>query len=204
MLVTNEIYHVFNRGVEKRNIFLGKREYEHFIDTLKHYRQIPKKKLSRRGKTLSGQRESDRSVEILGYCLMPNHFHLLLKQVSDGGISHFMRKSANSYTRYFNIKNDRVGPLFQGSFKAVRVETDEQLLHVSRYIHLNPLVSGLVRGLKNYKWTSYPVYIGEKDSDLVANKEILSHFSSNKDYEEFVLDQVEYARSLDKLKHHLL
>lgn len=202
-LVTNEIYHVFNRGVEKRDIFSVEREYKHFIETLGHYR-TSNEKLSRKGKILLKKESANNLAEILCFCLMPNHFHLLLKQISDEGISHFIRKAANSYTRYFNIKNNRVGPLFQGAFKAVRIETDEQLLHVSRYIHLNPLVTELVTDLSQYSWSSYPVYVGEKESDLVFVEPILSQFPSNEEYKKFVLDQAEYAKTLDQLKHYCL
>lgn len=87
-------------------------------------------------------------LEIISYCLMPNHFHLLVKQVIDHGIVKCLNNFSNSYTRYFNIRHDRVGPLFQGRFKAVRIETDEQLLQVSRYIHLNPVASSLIEETK--------------------------------------------------------
>ena len=101
-------------------------------------------------------------VDIGAYCLMPNHFHILLQQLQDNGISTFVRKLLNSYTRYFNTKNERIGPLFQGQFKAVRVESDEQLLHLTRYIHLNPLVGYVVKDLRNFEWSSYLDYIKNK------------------------------------------
>lgn len=91
---------------------------------------------------------------------MPNHFHLLLQQIRDGGITEFISKLTNSYTRYFNIRNKRIGPLFQGEFKAVHVETDEQLIHLSRYIHLNPIVSYITKKLESYQWFSYLEYLG--------------------------------------------
>ncbi|HEX7456575.1 MAG TPA: transposase [Candidatus Nanoarchaeia archaeon] len=204
-LETNEIYHVFNRGVEKRKVFLTDRGYRHFLETIEHY-LAPTTKLSR--KLRKGiKHPSDVSlVEILCYVLMPNHFHFLIRQKYNDGISTFMRKASNSFTRYFNVKNERIGPLFQGRFKAIRIETDEQLLHVSRYIHLNPVVSDIVGDLEDHQWSSYPVYIGLVESQNISinPQDILSHFSSNEDYKKFVTDQTDYAKNLEEIKHHLL
>ena len=198
-LVTGEIYHVFNRGVEKRKIFLGDWDYKHFLESSTHY-QIFDKKLSRKYPLNPKNTSHQKLVEILSYSLMPNHFHLLLKQTIDNGISTFMGRVQNSFTKYFNIKNDRVGHLFQGAFKAVRIENDEQLVHVSRYIHLNPLVSKMTGNIKNYRWSSYPIYIGKGNNEVISTKDILDLFPGG-DYERFVLDQADYARSLEQLKH---
>jgi len=202
---TNEIYHIFNRGVEKRKVFLTGRDYSHFLETLAYYLN-PITKLSRRPKKGKGnlQNPDGRLVDVLCYCLMPNHFHLLLRQRAELGISTYMRRALNSFARYFNTKNDRVGPLFQGAFKAVRVESDEQLLHVSRYIHLNPLVDGLIERLEDNLWSSYREYVGyQSHSALPLDVEfVLSHFSSKETYKNFVLDQVDYAKTLADIKHH--
>lgn len=141
-------------------------------------------------------------VEIISYVLMPNHFHLLIRQTSDNGISTFIRRSINSYTRYLNTKRSRVGPLFQGAFKAVRVEDDEQLIHLSRYIHLNPLVSFVVKEseFRNYPWSSLPDYL-KGQSNLIDVDMVLGHFSSPKSYEKFIFDQADYAKELEKIKH---
>jgi putative transposase len=135
---------------------------------------------------------------------MPNHFHLLLRQEAEGGISSFMKHLTDSYTRYFNTKYNRVGPLYQGAFKAVRIETDEQLLHVSRYIHLNPLVSLLVneKDFLDYPWSSMQYYRGKDETlNRVTMKPILEHFKSANDYIKFVLDQADYGKALEKIKH---
>lgn len=202
LLINNDIYHVFNRGVEKRKIFLTYRDYHHFLESLDHYR-TNNIKFSRKGKMAIKPMNKMKLVEILCYCLMPTHFHLLLRQMSEGGISKFISKVSNSFTKYFNVKNDRVGPLFQGVFKAVRIESDEQLIHVSRYIHLNPLAGNIVTNLKKFEWSSYPIYISERQASLVSNREVLDHFSSKKDYERFVLNQVDYAKELELMKHQL-
>lgn len=126
-------------------------------------------------------------VEILCYCLMPNHFHFLLKQNTDGGITHFVRKFANSYTRYFNTKYDRIGPLFQGTFKAKLIENDEYLLQVSKYIHRNPLK--LNSNLYSYPYSSYVHYLSQDKHPFCNTEFILSYFSRtspNLGYQSFV------------------
>ncbi|MBI2420513.1 MAG: transposase [Candidatus Levybacteria bacterium] len=132
---------------------------------------------------------------------MPNHFHFLVKQLKDDGITSYMRQFMNSFVHYINVKNKRVGPLFQGRFKNVLIDSDDQLLHVSRYIHLNPLVSGLVSDPNKYLWSSYHSYIGNREDGLSNPELILKNFKTKKDYERFLLDQADYARSLEQLKH---
>lgn len=201
--VNGEFYHLFNRGLEKKDIFEGSRDYSHFLQTMFYYQiQNPKPRFSiyRQSKVFPID-PSKKIVEIICYCLMPNHFHLLIKQLKDGGITEFMRKFILSYIRYRNTKYDHQGPLLNGPFRAVRMETDEQLLHLSRYIHLNPLVSLLVKDLKFYPWSSYSDYIGLNSNPALAKEEILNFFKSSKDYEKFVLDQADYGKTLELLKH---
>ena len=114
-----------------------------------------------------------------------------------------MSRFENSYARYFNIKYDRVGPLFQPMFKAVRIETEEQFLHVSRYIHLNPTSSYLIKikDLKNYPWSSFAGFLDAKFLQFVNPKLVLSHFKSKEAYRKFVLDQADYQRKLELIKH---
>lgn len=145
-----------------------------------------------------------RIVEIVCYCLMPNHFHFLLQQKRDGGITEFASKLTNSYTKYFNIKNRRVGPLFQGEFKSVYIETNEQLLHLSRYIHLNPLVDYVTKYLENYKWSSYIEYINSSINGACQKDIILNQFKSHNDYKQFVLNWEDYGKKLEAIKHQLL
>ena len=205
-LITNEYYHIYNRGVAKLPIFSDKRDYDRFWNTLYYYQFCgPKPQFSqiKRFKDV-GFENNQKIVEILCYCLMPNHFHFLIRQLQEKGISEFMNKFANSFTKYFNTRHDRVGPLLQGQFKAIRVESDEQLLHLSRYIHLNPIMSYLVKDLNFYPWSSYVEYINGSD-DVLCNKElILGMFRTPQQYEQFVLDQVDYAKSLKMIEHKIL
>lgn len=200
-----EYYHIFNRGVAKMQIYLNVFYYRQFLNTVLYYQiSEPKPRFSffkRQPIVLDKKRKL---VDIVCYCLMPNHFHFLLRQVRDGGITEFIGKISNSYTKYFNIKNKRVGPILQGEFQATHVENNEQLIHLSRYIHLNPLIGYVTRDLRTYRWSSYLEYLGIAKSNICSKEIILSQFKSENDYEQFVLDQVGYARELDIVKHQLL
>lgn len=202
----SEFYHTMNRGVEKRITFLDKRDYQRFLETTDYYRfKNPPTRFSFRNRPSILKKNSSNSVlvEIICFCFMPNHFHLLLKQVEENGISIFLSKLTNSYTKYFNTRHKRIGPLFQGSFKAVRIENDEQLIHTSRYIHLNPLIDYLVKDLRVYQYSSYPQFLGLKDG-FCKTHYALDHFSSPSAYEKFVLDQEEYGRTIKKIERLLL
>jgi putative transposase len=126
--------------------------------------------VEKRQEYLESMRDSGRIVDIIAYSLMPNHFHLLLKQNKEKGVATYVANFVNAYTKYFNTKHERSGPLFQGVFKAVYVETDEQLVHLTRYIHLNPVASSLIaqEHLPTYQWSSYPAYLATTENDLVA------------------------------------
>lgn len=211
-MVTGEFYHVFNRGIDRQPVFRSKRDYEQACLGLSYYRfaQLPLK-LSR-FKDLSCEEKNNVLaslnkgqnvlVKIISFVLIPNHFHFLLLQTKNKGISTFLSKFTNSYTKYFNIKNKRVGDLFQGVFKAVRVETEEQLLHLSRYIHLNPLVSFVVKekDFLSYSWSSLPHFLQGKSS-LCWMEPVLSNFTSPNGYKNFILDHADYAKKLEKIKH---
>ena len=143
-------------------------------------------------------------IEIVAYCLMPTHIHLLLRQIADNGISKYMAKVLNSYTRYFNIKHQRLGPLWAGRFKNVLVSDDNQLLHLTRYLHLNPSSAELVQNPKKWHYSSYREYI----NDNVFNEEFctFSHLFNftPKEYQKFVLDQKSYQREISLIKHCLI
>lgn len=213
-LVTNQIYHVLNRGIISRPIFQNKKDYERMLEAIFYYQnQNPLLSYShftrlhteRREEVLATLRKNKKFlVHIICLCLMPNHFHLLLKQLQKNGISVFIGHLSNSYVRYFNTKNERVGPLFQGKFKAVIIETNEQLLHVSRYIHLNPYSSVLVKSLpelKKYPYSSLLEYLDLSKTNLFQKEIILDQFKDIKSYQKFVDDQAEYQRQLENIKH---
>jgi len=175
-------YHLYNRGVENRNIFQDKQDYKVFLHYLKRYLTEPPDFPDEvRPRWRSDLYEK---LNLIAYCLMPNHFHLMIKQFSKEAITEFMRAFSNSYVRYFNEKYERVGPLFQGSYKAVLVETEPYLVHLTRYIHLNPVELDGVRPatrsdlVRNYPYSSYGDYLGKRKTSWVHPGEILSFFKT--------------------------
>jgi len=148
-------YHIFNRGNRKQDIFLEDVDYLKYLEKLREY----KKK---------------HNISIICYCLMPNHFHLLLRQDADIPIYKFMHGLHTSYSMYFNLKYKKVGHLFQGKHKQKEIDKDEYLLQLSSYIHLNPVVSDLVDKLEDYQWSSYLDYIGLREGTLCNKKLFLS------------------------------
>lgn len=213
ILANSEIYHIFNRGVEKRNIFTNTKEYKRAVEVMKYYRFMNPFPRYSQFISLNNVRKNDIleslyqrnqiEVQLIAYCFMPNHFHFLLRQEADDGISRFISNFSNSYSKFFNTKHQRIGPLFQGPFKAVRIENNEQLIHVSRYIHLNPVVSYLVKEtyLDDYNWSSFPEYINDAQESILDKSIVMSGFQNSDDYRKFVHDQISYARELEKVKH---
>lgn len=181
------VYHVYNRGVEKRNIFLDEQDYAVFLHLLKYYLS-PVQKIEThpllefqnfkivRPRPLAN---IEKDIELFAYCLMPNHFHLLIKQVTKDGVTKLLRRIATTYSMYFNKRYKRVGYLFQGRYKTAMVETDYYLIHLSRYIHLNPYE--LTRSnLVNYPYSSYAHYLGIKHSAWLKTNLILSFFDRSR------------------------
>lgn len=215
-LINNQIYHIYNRGINKKPIFLDIRDYKRAIEIIKFYRYTkPSLKyskylslsLDKRDDFLKELKKHSPNVTLHGFCFMPNHFHFLLEQIIDNGISTFMSNFQNSYTRYFNTKRNGIGPLLQGQFKAVYIEDDNQLLHVHRYIHLNPYSSFIVKkisDLKTYPWSSFPEYSGESNAKICNTEKIVSNFKNNEAYTSFIFNQADYQRELNKIKHLVL
>ena len=196
--VENGYYHIYNRGVEKRLIFLDQQDYAVFLSYLKEY-LLPKNEkelYERLADPNISSKEKDKSLKLLhlnnfsqeitllAYCLMPNHFHFFLKQKSTGAIDSFMNSLATRYTMYFNRKYKRVGHLYQGVYKAVLVTSERQFIHLSRYIHKQAL------DLKNQP-CSYPEYLGERKTQWIHPEDILSYFSKENpalSYTNFVIE----------------
>jgi len=181
-------YHIYNRGVAKGRIFFNPQDYKIFLYYLKIY-LLPKELQgetlkvfpSRQLKNFSGK------IKLLAYCLLPNHFHLLVYQSDAMAINFFMRSLATKYSMYFNRKYHRVGPLFQGVYKAVEIENDNLLIYLSKYIHRNPQTSR--RDLEGYKYSSYINYLGLANQMWLDKTVILDYFPSKNrvlSYKEFV------------------
>lgn len=208
-------YHVFNRGVAKQPIFLSQKDYAQAMQAFTYYLSVtPAMKLSRfKELSISDQtavvaaqlKKNDPLVNVIAFTFMPNHIHFLLQQVADRGIARFMSKFQNSYSRYFNTKHNRVGAIFQGVFKAVHVESEEQLLHVTRYIHLNPVMANVIKKeeLDSYPWSSFVDYMKNR-SVFITRELVLSIMKTPEAYKKFVFDYIDYAQRLAQMKHVLL
>ncbi len=204
----NGYYHLYNRGVEKRIIFLDNQDYSVFLSYLKEY-LIPKNekelwdiisdaKISwvEKEKAIKILRLNNFSKEItlLAYCLMPNHFHFFVKQKNSDSIDKFMNSLCTRYTMYFNKKYKRVGSLYQGVYRAVLVSSEEQFLHLSRYIHKQAL-SPQGDALRNQP-SSYEDYLGLRRTEWVHPEEILAYFSNSNpslSYKTFMGQESDYS-----------
>ena len=188
--------------------FLDLVEYYHFDNVPSSFSHFKKLAKEERNQLLNDLRQQNNlQIEIIAFCLMPNHYHFVLKQITTKGITKFTSNLQNGYAKYLNIRTKRTGPLFEPMFKAVRIETDEQLLHVSRYIHLNPATGYIVeiKDLESYPWSSFIYYLSDNyDKYPFVNTSIISGLIKNREnYKEFVYTQAEYQRELAKIKHLL-
>lgn len=201
-------FHVFNKSIAGFNIFQKENCSQHFIELLDYYNnQIIPIKYS-----LAKQRElykyenllspnSTRLLKIICFCIMPDHYHLLIKTDATEKLSKFINDVENSYTRYFNIRFRRKGPLWQSPYKKVIIRSNEQLLHVSRYIHLNPTTKRLVNKTESWEYSSY--------ASLINNpywlKEVLTEISISLPivYRQFVESNKDYQVTLRNIKRLL-
>jgi REP element-mobilizing transposase RayT len=181
-------YHIFNRGVGKIDIFLDQEDYFFFLTRLKEalYPGYVASPLSRR---YTPTKLPEGAFDLLLYVLMPNHFHLCLTQKTELPVSVIISKICTSYSKYFNKKYKRVGSLFQDQFKAVLVESNEQLLWLTAYIHRNPLKAGLVKNLDEYLYSSHLDYAGKRKGTLCQKGLILGQYKSTEEYHSAVMEQ---------------
>ncbi len=212
VFVNEKFYHIYNRGVEKRKIFMDDLDYLRFVHDLFEFndknivlnilRRLPNSEIEGSPTPFNRvRRPRELLIDIICYCLMPNHYHLFLRQRAKGGISKFIQKLGGGYTNYFNLKYARNGVLFQGKFNAVPVDTDIQFIHISRYIHLNPVEllepdwkekgikdwKKIKKFLESYRWSSYLDYIGKKNFPSLIKRDFLfNYFDNEKEYQKFV------------------
>ena len=209
------IYHIYNRGVEKRDIFLDQQDYNIFLFYLKTYLTPPdnKKKIPFNILRLGPDFDLYKNINLLCYVLMPNHFHFLVKQISKDAVTELMKRLTNAYVKYFNDKYQRVGPLFQGRYRGVLVLKDEYFMYLSFYIHINPIELpeySDIKKLKNYSYSSYMDYIGKRNTSWVHKDYILNYirkdkFTTYKKFtEELILESDKYNKYKKDLKPVLL
>lgn len=211
VLATDQIYHVFNRSVAKEILFLPKINLNKALEIANFYRFPQRLRLSKfksltpevKSAYLASLNNIMPLVEIYAFAFMPNHYHFLLKQLQDGGISRFIGNFQNSFAKIYNLKNNRNGAVFQNQFRAKRPETDDEFLHISRYIHLNPVTAYLIefKDLVDYLWTSFPAYAQNKPSSFLNTTVLNGMVGPGEEHVRFVGDQIDYQRTLDSLKH---
>ena len=211
-----EFYHIYNRGTEKRNIFLNKNDYRRFLLLLYYCNSGQNVVLRLENKNFDPDPQRETIVEICAYCLMPNHFHLLIHEKIEGGISRFMQKLSTGYTMYFNERHERDGVLFQGKFKSSYVNEDEYLKYLFSYIHLNPVKSvdphwkenGISNSdqakkyLDHYAYSSYPDYLGvnRKEGGIITKNVMPNYFLSVADYKRTINDWLSLRDEQAKVK----
>lgn len=214
IIATGEIYHIFNRSVAGELVFSSKSEITRALSLIDYYRfnqtirysKFKKLSLKLQQTYLFSLHDKTPLIEIYSYALMPNHYHLLIKQLQDFGIRTFVSNFQNGFAKYFNTKNERNGSLFQNPFKGKWIGTDELFLHVSRYIHLNPVTSFLIEfdNLTSDIRTSFMNYALESETETVATKPLIDSLGSRKKYLQFVSNQSDYQRKLHKIKHLMM
>lgn len=219
--ITGEFYHVYNRGVEKRKVFMTNQDRFRFVFSLTVFNSTTETDpnaframdLMEVGLPSVGRGQAgEKLVDILAFAMIENHYHLLLRQKSENGITEFMRKLGTGYTNYFNLKYQRVGSLFQGKYKFVRVQTERQLSYLPYYIHLNPLDTinknwrtGVVKGedlekakrfLRIFRWSSHLDFSGQKNFPNLVNREFIQDtFGGDRQYEK---DLIQWLGDNDK------
>jgi len=195
--INDEYYHIYNRGADKREIFSRTTDYLRFLKSLKEFNtSTPAWKHD----LIRGETSNDEPfVDIVAFCLNSNHFHLILKQRQEKGITKFMRKIGTGYTMYFNKKYDRSGVLFQGKFKAVHIDTDEYLLYVSAYVNCNCEVHG-TGDAEKYKWCSFPEYLNYHQGITSGREIILGQFSSVGEYRDYAKIQAVEMRNKKEMQ----
>ena len=223
--ITGQIYHILNRGVDKRKIFLDDGDYLRFIHDLfefnntepvnnltYYFRKIQYKDSASPYIITQERKERVKRkllVEILAFCLLPNHYHLLLQPLLDGGVVKFITKLNMGYAKYFNEKYERNGVLFQGRYKSILVNKESHFIHLPYYIHLNALdlkfpgwrnkeienYKAAMRFLENYRWSSFPDYIGIKNFPSITQREfLLKLFGESEQYKK---DTLEWLKEMD-------
>lgn len=203
------MYHVYNRGVDDRKIFVDECDYTVFLSFLKHAllpenkskSAIIKENISIAKRFNSRRINLSQELELVAFCLMPTHFHLLLYQRTEDGITRLMRSIATGYSMYFNKRYHRKGTLFQGRYKASQIDSQAYWMHISRYIHLNPL--DINNDYRHYDKSSFRYYLGQAKAEWLKPQMILESFESVDDYKKFVADYELKRKELKEIEKDL-
>jgi len=172
IFINESYYHVYNRGVNKEVIFRNPDEYIYFLRRIKYYLE-------------------ESGVELVCYALMPNHYHMILRQFREYAISKLLHRLSISYTQSINTKYERTGVLFQGRFKALRLDTEESVLHVCRYIHINPIKASLVDHLDKWPYSNWHEFVGQRSGILYSSDYLQILRDQKINYRQFVFEYIE-------------
>jgi|SRR3989344_100364 len=201
LFVPGEYYHIFNRGNNKQIIFRDNRDWARFLFALLYFQSdtpiynlgpkisyFIKHRVFNISRKMTENIVKNRSVELINFCLMPNHFHATVKELKENGISNYMQRVLNAFTKYFNTKHEQSGHLFQGPFKAVHIENNEQLLYLSAYIHSNPKgIQEWKNKIHQFPWSSFQDYVMKNRwGNLLQQNIILDQISFGKEYQNLV------------------
>ncbi len=207
------VFHIYSKSIAEFEIFRNPKEFERFTWMMRFF-AIPKTNLSFsnlmrdydepdwQAKIDILAEQSPPKIKFIAYCLMPTHIHFVIEQKERDAISFFVKKILDSYTKYFNFKNHRKGPLWESRFKHVTCETDEQLLHLTRYIHLNPVTAYLIDDPKNWQASSYNEYLDDQKNKICDWSHLLDIHPEK--YKLFTNNRIEDQRTLAKIKNLLL
>src|SRR3989338_2882879 len=195
--VKGEYYHIYNRGVDKRNIFGDQNDLNRFFQSILEFNTIDPIGSIYENSFVKDElgnetsKSDDKLVNFIAYCINPNHFHFILEPRTDGGLSEFMKRVSGGYTKYFNNKYERTGSLFQGVFKSVHVSSNEQLLHLSAYVNLNNEVHQLGNETSKLMKSSMGEYLNETRTNGMCEKDIvLDQFRNSREYEKSARETV--------------
>ena len=191
--VPESYYHIYTRGANRQKIFLDPADYKHFLKLFERYLS-DKQATSKAGEPYPHYKNK---VELLAYCLISNHLHLFIYQKEVPYLEKFMRSLMTSYSRYFNLRHGHTGPLFENRYKAVCLDDDSYLQHITRYIHLNP------RTWQTYHYSSLSFYQAGHEPQWLNTSKVLDLFNSRADYTKFVADYEEQRNMLAELKYQL-
>jgi len=177
-------YHIYNRGNNRQDIFFEEKNYDYLVKLLE-------------------KNKEKYNLTIVAYCLMPNHYHLLIRQDGDSQISQFIRSTFQSYVQAINRAYDRSGRLFEKQGDGKEVDDEGYLMHVCRYIHLNPLEAGIVKRLEDWRYSNYPEFIGVRHRHLYENSLVNKWFESGKEYRQFVMEYFEEKNRYKEIEKYL-
>jgi REP element-mobilizing transposase RayT len=204
--VNNHFYHIFNRGVDKREIFLTPDDLTRFLQSMDEFNTTsPIGSIFQNSfnPLRSSTPKGGKLVNFICYCLNPNHYHFLLEQVADNGIEKFMQRLGTGYTNFFNNKNKRNGSLFQGRYKSILVDSNEYLLHLSSYINLNDKVHRLGSSTPKSSWGEY-ILGSHNDFNFCEKDIILGQFDNKEEYKKFAEESLENIKERKEMEKLLL